>query len=111
MLSYNKFLIALLCIVFTISVKGELNDPTRPPAFISEAISNGAGDLKTLKLQSIVIGQHRKHAVINDKIVKEGDWIAGSKVVEIRANSVVLQKEQDAFITLELIRYTIKKIK
>lgn len=86
-----------------------LRDPTQPPAFISESIASGqlAGD--QLKLQSIVIGKNRKHAVINNMIVKLGDWIEGRKLVAINLNSVRLQKEEDVFIDLELVRYAVKK--
>lgn len=65
----------------------QMRDPTQPPIATEQTEEGG----KTVfKLNSIVIGKHRRIATINDQFVSVGDRIAGAKVVSIRANRVTL---------------------
>ena len=64
-------------------VFAELRDPTRPQD--TTEISVGA-----LEVNSILISSERRVAVINEKVLKEGDEIAGFKVIRIEQNAVHL---------------------
>jgi len=46
-----------------------------------------------LKVTGIVRNGRHMYAVVNDFLVKKGDEILGAKVVEIRGDAVILQKD------------------
>ena len=60
-----------------------LSDPTRPSAYTAVV-----GKKENLRLESILIGESRKVAVINGSVVAEGDSVDGIKVLKIRKNGV-----------------------
>ena len=72
-----------------------LQDPTQPASFTPAASSD-----ITLTLESVLLGPQRKVAVINGKIVAEGDSVAGAKVITIGKNSVRLRHRGQ---TVELV--------
>ncbi|MFL0808799.1 MAG: MSHA biogenesis protein MshK [Agarilytica sp.] len=61
----------------------KLLDPTRPLGFVSKKSE------QALNLQAIYFGDGRKEAVINGKLVGEGDVVYGRKIVAIRSNKVI----------------------
>lgn len=63
-----------------------LTDPTRPQGFQQQASK------QTLKLESVLIGESRKVAVINGKVVAEGDMVSDAKVLRINKQSVQLSR-------------------
>lgn len=70
-----------------------LPDPTRPPLFAESPNAPAAGEAQADQgLQSILLSPGYKAAIINGRQVRVGDRIDESKVLEIRAGEVVLQK-------------------
>ena len=68
-----------------------LNDPTRPPN-ASAAGSPDAEPPPGMQLQSVLISQRRRLAIINGQTVALGDTVGEAKVVKITETEVVLQK-------------------
>jgi len=68
-----------------------LQDPTRPVSFTAAASADTA-----LTLESILLGPARRVAVINGKVVAEGDSVAGATIVAINKNSVRLRHRGQA---------------
>lgn len=81
----------------------EFHDPMRPPPyalekFRLEKINNSpvnkaaihAKKMKPLQLNSILYSSQRKHAIINNKLMKKGDVIRGAKLVSLHPYSVRL---------------------
>lgn len=67
-----------------------LSDPTRPPN-AQAAGPDGAGATGT-QLQSVLISQGRRLAIINGATVALGETVGEAKVVKITETEVVLQK-------------------
>lgn len=65
----------------------KLLDPTRPLGHRVQ--SSPSQQEESLNLQAIFFGAGRKEAIVNGKSVKEGDYVAGKKIIAIRANEVV----------------------
>lgn len=84
---------------FSAAFGATVSDPTRPaPAWVAaqaQAVAPGAaaatGMQQSSGLEIILIGKSRKFAVIDGQVVKPGDSINGSKVVNIGAREVVAQ--------------------
>ncbi|MFL0799981.1 MAG: hypothetical protein K6L80_06015 [Agarilytica sp.] len=64
-----------------------LVDPTRPLGYSAKGSPHS-----TLKLQAIFFGDDRKEAIINGRSVKEGDSIQGKRIVKIRHDAIVIEK-------------------
>lgn len=78
----------------------DLVDPTKPPDLSQEG---------GLVLSAIMISSNHKLAVINGKILHEGDVINGLKIVNIAPNSVDLASPQEK-ITLLLLTSAVKSV-
>ncbi len=78
----------------------DLIDPTKPPD-ISQSGS--------LVLSAIMISPEHKLAVINGKILHEGDMINGLKIISITTNSVDLASPQEK-LTLVLLTSPVKNV-
>lgn len=87
-------------------------DPTEPVGFVSEADKNGkkseTAESSTLVLDAVLISGNDKFAIINNKLVKVGDLIGGSKVKQIEAYHVTLVGETGETV-LELFGHPIKE--
>ncbi len=99
-----------MSLIFTVStsIAVEINDPMKPPEFALQKFrlaklkkSNQLMKAKTkttkavakpLLLTSILIGQKRKVAIINDKTMLVGDRIGKAKLVKVNRDSVQLLK-------------------
>ena len=114
--SYNRLLKPgiVFCfgfiLVFTLnlSIAEDIRDPMKPPEFAlqkfrlaklkktnqpAKAKSNVSRRVaKPLLLTSILIGQNRKVAIINDKMLVVGDRIGKAKLVRVNKDSVQLVK-------------------
>ena len=99
-------LVAGLWVSASVSVvAGGLADPMRP------SYVYGGGTARTgLVLQSTVISGQRKSAIINGRLLHEGEKIGKARVVEIRRNEVVLKKGK-RLIHLRVMPKLAKKIK
>ncbi len=75
-------------------------------------------DLLPVTVSAILIGKDRKVAVVNHKIVTEGDWLEGEKIVRIKREEVVLgrmgkyrtigiEKNSDFMVSFKKDRYVI----
>lgn len=85
---FKKLLILVSAsIIFSASCVADdaLPDPTRPLEYTVGATQN-----KSLQLNSILISQNRKIAVINGVQLSENQWLDDKRVVSIRDNSVTL---------------------
>lgn len=98
MRSTLKTLIPLLALAFSSAlvtaadndVESEdtvLRDPTRPLGFVA---NTGAEGDKSWHLNSVLISNSRKVAVINGQSVKERGWINGAQVTQIQSGKVTL---------------------
>ncbi len=100
-----KVLGLFLCLlIVTQSVQAGLYDPMQPPPyaldkFRLEKLKKNrpvTGSKKTPEkktawvLSSILYSTQRKHAIINNKLVKKGDIINGARLVRLRPDSVRL---------------------
>lgn len=102
----------LLLFVVGLAAEAQLPDPMKPPAFAlrkyqlelasqaglknktAQAASKKTEKEKvTWKLSSILVSGVRSHAIINDRLVKNGDTINGAKVIRIDAKTVSLTKQ------------------
>lgn len=66
----------------------KLSDPTRP---LQETVPTQRV-LPALKLNSVLISEQRRLAVINGQTVAEGEQVGGAKVLRISSDRVLLQR-------------------
>ncbi len=66
---------------------GAMVDPTRPLGFSAKQKVQSE-----LKLQAIFYGNGRKEAIVSGISVKEGDRVHGKKIVRIKEDAVVYEK-------------------
>lgn len=64
-----------------------LADPTRPASYQHVAGEQG------LRLESVLISDSRKVAVINGHVVAEGDRIAGARIIHINRQGVKVSRD------------------
>ncbi|MEH6448582.1 MAG: hypothetical protein V7765_07920 [Oleispira sp.] len=102
----NFFLIMLSLLTVSIysPVSYSAQDPTRPPSWMAES-ANVETRKEVLILQQILISKNRKIAVINDKVVSEGDMVKGAKVREINRDWVSIIRSGRR-VTLKLVPTT-----
>lgn len=83
-----------LCLLFSVNCSAEeLPDPTRPPVSIAEPVAESgvAAVIPPAGLQSILIGKHRRAAIIDGQTVELGDRIGDARLVEVNTANVVLR--------------------
>ena len=80
-----------------------LVDPMRP-SYVRQGPPVRAG----LVLQSTVVAGARKYAIINGRLLREGDRIGRARVIEIRRNEAIVQKGKRR-ITLRVMPRLAKK--
>ncbi len=85
-----------------------LRDPTRPLDEGPKIAQVENEQPAQLSLDSILISEHRRHAVVNGQRLRLGDSLAGLKVVKIEHNSIVLA-DSERLIRLQLGNGAIKK--
>ena len=88
------------------SNSGELSDPTRPPLV---APAGSAAQQALPVLSSVLIGIDRKLAVIDGKVLAEGDVSQGFRVQRIEPDRVVVSRAGRPAVTLLLDRTPIDK--
>lgn len=75
----------------------ELLDPTRPPSLIAPLETtpvSQVADTQSSGLQSILISNTRRAAIIDGKTVELGKMYGSAKLVEVNENNVVLLSPQ-----------------
>ena len=105
---FTLFILMIFSIV-PITLKAQLDDPTRPPGH-RLVLPGGkkANGVIQYSLSSVRISSARRTAVVNDRFVEPGDIINGAKVVAIYPSSVKLKKQGKTF-TLRLVSQAVKK--
>ena len=99
----------MLLAVMPITLKAQLDDPTRPPGH-RLVLPGGKKSDATVRysLSSVRISATRRSAVVNDRSVESGDIVNGAKVVAIYPSAVKLKKQGKIF-TVRLISQIVKK--
>jgi len=84
-------------------VAAELEDPTRP-ASKSHSVSPTHSSIPHRQwiLESTLVAEDRRVAVINGKLVSEGESVDGAQVLEIR-QFIVLVKTPNRKLTLQML--------
>ena len=81
---YRKVMKTLLIMLGILSAYPSFaQDPMRPPNWVAGSRNENNNNASTLNLQQILISKNRKIAIINEKVVIEGDKIDGAKVINI----------------------------
>ena len=96
----------LLFVFYSVRVAAEnLPDPTQPDGW---AQTTDSGEIKEWKLSSILVSKHRKIAVVNGSVVKEGDALGDGHVTLISRKKVIVDTNTGP-ITLQLTDSQIRK--
>ena len=81
--------------------EGALGDPTRPTSLSEPGEARvQAVQAPRWRLQSTLVADDRRVAVINGHTVSQGERIEGATVVEVRSDRVTLQKDGQRVILL-----------
>lgn len=90
---YRRCTLALLCcLALPAALAG---DPTMPPGWAQPAVpATTRGEPVVLTLQQVLIRGGSAVAVINNQLVRTGDYVDGAKVVAISASSVRVKIRQ-----------------
>ena len=87
-------LAALAGLIFSMTAAAqELGDPTKPTPLAPRGSSSAESSGPRWRLQSTLVADTRRLAVINGKTVKPGERVDGATVVEVRTDGVVLDYE------------------
>lgn len=74
------------------AVQGEpVDDPMRPPVRESTPSASDSQPHPGWSLTSVLIADDRRLAIINDRVLREGESIAGARVVRIEADHVLIR--------------------
>lgn len=81
-----------------------LPDPTRPSAAADTGRrhANPENQISSLRLESTLISDHRRLAIINGKVLAIGDLIKGARIKDITAYKVVLEMK-GRLVSLKLV--------
>lgn len=94
--------LALLAAAAAAAAQSGLGDPTRPTALAEpDAPGSAAAQGPRWRLQSTLVADTRRVAVINGRMVAQGERVDGARLVEIRPDGVTLEHEGQR-ITLRL---------
>lgn len=79
-----------------------ITDPMQPPNMRGSSIKNiSQNKIAKWRLTSILIGQKRRHAMINGKILSIGEKVNGAKLIDIQPAVVTLNfKNKNIIIKL-----------
>lgn len=97
---YKRSALRALLVILSLSVLASagfgFSDPTQPSQY------RPAAKRVSLKLESVLVSDARKVAVINGQVVAEGEMIGGAKVISIGKDNVRLRKSGKTIsLTLE----------
>lgn len=91
---YGMSLLALVFWSETAFGAARLADPTRPPSAVT---SQTAASASHWLVSSILFSPQRRVAVVNGRLVAEGDVVEGATVVAIDSDTVVLRRHGRRF--------------
>ena len=93
-----RYLLSLSFALLSVAVTAEeLPDPTRPPASLvspGAAPGHGVTESRPSGLQSTIISESRRAAIIDGKTVEQGAKHGNAQLIEVNEGSVVLRSEQ-----------------
>jgi MSHA biogenesis protein MshK len=77
----------------TEAIAEQLRDPTRPPASLAPAAGDAPAASRSagLVLQSVLIAPDRRSAIVDGRLLKVGDSVAGFRVTAIEEGVVTLR--------------------
>lgn len=104
-----QFLLSAACLlVGSASLWAEVvRDPTRPPAAVEAVRAAPQPPARSYTLQSTRVSEERRSAVIDGRVVVEGDHIGGARVLGIEQARVHLRDARGEFtLTLAVPRVT-----
>jgi len=104
--------ILLMVLVAGVSLAADvyaLTDPTRPSGFVEPA-ADAKSAYASLRLESVLIGESRRVAVINGKTCRVGERVEGATVVAIHSDRAVLVRNGSR-ITLPLLNIKVRSEK
>ena len=84
--------LAMLLLAAAGAAFGQSIDPTRPPTALMPEAALSAPRYTGPVLQSVLVSQGRKIAMISGKEVRENEYYNGARVVRIRETEVVLRR-------------------
>ncbi len=92
-----------------LALASALSDPTRPAnRDTAGSVRKVMPDNRAWVLSSTLVAPQRRVAVINGRLVSEGELVDGAKVIEIRKLKVLIQVPGRR-ITLQLLPDTLKQ--
>lgn len=95
--SVFRSLVLTMCLLTGTAVQAaEVRDPLRPPG--AQARTAGSESRPVWILQTTLVSTEQKTAVINGRVVAEGGWISGARVIEIQPTWVRLRGEAGEFV-------------
>lgn len=83
----------IVLILIVISHQGALagQDPMRPPSWFGKKTVEPKA-VEELELQQILISKDRKLAIVNNRILREGEMVLGAKILLIETNKVRIRR-------------------
>lgn len=79
-------------LVLAPAAQGEpVDDPMRPP--VRESAASPADPHPGWSLTSVLIAEDRRLAIINNRVLREGESVADARVVRIEADHVLIRHE------------------
>lgn len=90
---FKPALTLLLLSAAAVAAAQELGDPTRPTSLSEPHETTRAVQMPRWRLQSTLIADDRRVAVINGRIVSVGERIEGATLLEVRSDGVTLQQD------------------
>jgi hypothetical protein len=98
-----KSIVVLSLFPLFLSANSILPDPTRPATYLiedTEPVYVEDFDVEKINwnLSAIRISKNDKSAIVNGKLVREGDEIEKAKVLEIKPRSVIIDHEDNKLI-------------
>lgn len=100
-------LVTVLFLMTVPVVAAPLTDPTQPPGFVGGVTAAGSTKAPAWQVSSILISSDRRMAVINGKIVSQGDIVGSAKVIRISHTAVTLRNNIETF-TVKLLPAQVK---
>ncbi|OUS28281.1 hypothetical protein A9Q99_12175 [Gammaproteobacteria bacterium 45_16_T64] len=107
-ISKRGVLLPVLAVFASSAVTAESSDPMKPPAHLISNVASEHVAAGSIELQMILISKNRKVAVINDKMMREGDVKNGITLISINKHKVSV-KRQGKVIDLKLKSVKTKK--
>lgn len=121
-----RWLLGLCCVLVGAPLLAEeFKDPMQPPPYAVYKMrlekqrdvpptaqnKSAAQTAPTWELNSILYSSQRRHAIINNKLVRQGDTVDGAKLVRLRPDSArLIAKSKVIDLKLSTRAASIKKI-